>query len=376
LNPQPSSSPARRALRRGFTLVELLIAIGLSSVVIISAYFMFTSSSELFNHQEMVVDNQNALRFSLSIMRNDIAKAGHNLSPNPGFDPMICPPNLGYASIQVSNDTVTGIAEPINFQRIYIAGDMSGMPEPARVTTVGATSITYAPSVDAGVAASFFEPPAMAALRTPDGMVHYRTVVSSTPNLVTITPPLPLGAGGPCSVSPLAAENYELMPIVAVVYQLERDTQPGAAANKVDLVRYVVNPSIPAFQTAPQTDPGGVRTVVTDWAVGLRFSVLGTPGLPGVNAVPFEDPDELFDFDGELNTPDLGLVPQRARFVLYRVQTATRRAVPRRLAMPTISFDPTSSEPGFYPLGNGRFAEIRTQQGRIELINFSLRNLP
>ncbi len=86
----------RRSLRRrGFTMVELLVAVLLSSIVMITVYFVFQANTRQFYTQEQVVQMQEAMRFALEYLKTDLRNAGrHSLVSGAavpdGGDPGYC----------------------------------------------------------------------------------------------------------------------------------------------------------------------------------------------------------------------------------------------------------------------------------------------
>ncbi|MDX9788267.1 MAG: prepilin-type N-terminal cleavage/methylation domain-containing protein [Desulfobacterales bacterium] len=63
---------------RGFTLVELLIGIAISSVVVAAAYSVFSSQQKAYTVQQGVVDIQENLRAGLYYLTREIRLAGYN----------------------------------------------------------------------------------------------------------------------------------------------------------------------------------------------------------------------------------------------------------------------------------------------------------
>ena len=85
-------SAAHRRRAAGFTMVELLIALFLSSVVMLAVYFVFISNTEQYYRQEQIVQMQENMRFALEHLKNDMRNAGrltvvngNNANPDPGF---------------------------------------------------------------------------------------------------------------------------------------------------------------------------------------------------------------------------------------------------------------------------------------------------
>lgn len=76
-----SSTPTvkgRRPARgqRGLSLVEVLIAGLISSMVLLSIYFVFVTNTENFYRQEQTIQVQERMRFALEYLKNDLRNAG------------------------------------------------------------------------------------------------------------------------------------------------------------------------------------------------------------------------------------------------------------------------------------------------------------
>ena len=79
---------------RGFTLVELLIAMAISSIVLASVAAAYRTQIRTHATQQMVVDMQQNIRGAMYIMQREIRMAGHD------------PTGLSGASILVADDAV------------------------------------------------------------------------------------------------------------------------------------------------------------------------------------------------------------------------------------------------------------------------------
>ncbi len=77
-----------RSLRRsrGFTLVELLIAVLLSSIVIIALGTLITNATKVFDTTSQSGLALDRLHMALDVVRNDLRTAGYEMVPNAGLD--------------------------------------------------------------------------------------------------------------------------------------------------------------------------------------------------------------------------------------------------------------------------------------------------
>ncbi len=70
---------------RGFTLLELLIAMLISGVIIQAMYTVYNSSYLTFRKQEHMADAQQNARTAIQVMTRDIVMAGYSTSPIAGM---------------------------------------------------------------------------------------------------------------------------------------------------------------------------------------------------------------------------------------------------------------------------------------------------
>lgn len=63
---------------RGFTLIEVLIALTIAGIVMSVLYSVFIPQTKTYATQDQIVDLQRSLRFGMSLMERDIRKAGYN----------------------------------------------------------------------------------------------------------------------------------------------------------------------------------------------------------------------------------------------------------------------------------------------------------
>jgi prepilin-type N-terminal cleavage/methylation domain-containing protein len=82
------------ARRKGFTVVELLVAVALSAIVLVTVYLVFNANTRQYYTQEQVVQMQEAMRFALEYLKTDLRNAGRDAIvdgvPGPEKDPGFC----------------------------------------------------------------------------------------------------------------------------------------------------------------------------------------------------------------------------------------------------------------------------------------------
>ena len=69
----------------GFTLLEVLIAMGIATLLLGSMYSVFTSSQRTFRIQEQMAEAQQNARAAIQLMSRDIIMAGYSTNSNPGI---------------------------------------------------------------------------------------------------------------------------------------------------------------------------------------------------------------------------------------------------------------------------------------------------
>ncbi len=67
---------------KGFTLIELMIGMAISSIVMAGVYAAYLSQSKSYNTQELTVDMQANLRTALELIQMDLRLAGSDISAN------------------------------------------------------------------------------------------------------------------------------------------------------------------------------------------------------------------------------------------------------------------------------------------------------
>jgi prepilin-type N-terminal cleavage/methylation domain-containing protein len=63
---------------KGFSLVELLVALAISSIIVGGIYTLFVSQSKTYSKQEQVVEVQQTIRVAMNIMFRDLQMVGYD----------------------------------------------------------------------------------------------------------------------------------------------------------------------------------------------------------------------------------------------------------------------------------------------------------
>ena len=89
---------------KGLTLIELMVAMAISSIVIAGVYAAYESQAKSYNTQQLTVDMQENLRMAMDMLQMDLRLAGSDPSgeADAGFQA------AGPASVQVTMDITGG----------------------------------------------------------------------------------------------------------------------------------------------------------------------------------------------------------------------------------------------------------------------------
>lgn len=81
-----------KTLRKGFTLVELLVALAVGGILSVLVYGLFDSTSDALLEVENLSDANDRLRFAMERVRSDIQGAGSHATPDSNTDVWAVPP--------------------------------------------------------------------------------------------------------------------------------------------------------------------------------------------------------------------------------------------------------------------------------------------
>ena len=372
--------------QRGFTLIELLVGMMLTSIVVFATYMIFATSSENFHHQELTSENNNNVRFALDVLHTDIARAGNFSTRLSSSDVRCCPkPSFEIPGVFINSGqsiaSSTYLPDGLTFDELLVVGDMTGRT-PFHLSSISGNVLTLIEGPITGDTPitneefeSIFAPPRMIRLTNPDGVYQFSKVSSvngAARTVTVVTPPMQTTSGS-CGYMPLAGENHEVNAVTAYLYTLDIDPNAPSGApfyeseTKSDLVRYRVDLTGTSYSPVDSS-----RVVIAEYVVGLQFMALGGDST---GAVILEDEQELLTFSdqGSGAVLDLSVSSQipRARAIAYRIQSRTRRPVPRRLAMPDSAISASAAEKGYFSLGALGVAEVRTVQNKVLLPNIA-----
>jgi len=95
---------------KGFTVVELLVAVGIAGVVMAGIYGVYYSQQKSYAKQEQITAMQQNLRAAMYIMERDIRMAGHNPTRAAGVGIQTADENL----IRFTMDMTGGLTDGLD----------------------------------------------------------------------------------------------------------------------------------------------------------------------------------------------------------------------------------------------------------------------
>lgn len=93
--------------QRGFTLIELMVAVFVGAIVIAGIYVIFANSQKIFHQEGRISQAQLGARVGMELIKSDIQRAGYLSSPNPGIHPVLAGRNVD--PLVCFNQGVTGL---------------------------------------------------------------------------------------------------------------------------------------------------------------------------------------------------------------------------------------------------------------------------
>lgn len=403
-------TPARRA--RGFTLVELMVAVTGGLFVSLAVFAIARESGRFYTRESRISDATLGAVLGFERLKTDIARAGFLASPNIRSDPRLCgnatdptwPVMIrSLAGVQIKHQgspaNATLAANNLHPDSITLAGSYSGAEEfPVwNVENAGGAGFTvylqehtgplarqgYATSTNQlGLLKSIFGPGRALRIQDQSGEVQFGQIndVAITPPRVTLKPSPALRfrqqAGSVCGLK--GNVTGAVVNVVNFVrYEVKKATTPAYAdaylygghpydLNRTDLVRTEV-----AADGTLLTDPtANTEEVVAEYAVNLQFGVTladtmatGTPAsLLQLAPGDVQIKDYAGDVTTEVVNPSVG--PQRLRVI--RARLAVRSQEPDRMSAPPA---PGLIRIGLGTGGDAPFARVRTVQADIALNN-------
>lgn len=410
-----------RARSRGFTLVELLVALSGGLFVSVVVFALARDASRFYQRETRTANATLAAIAGFDRLRADLARAGFMASPNVAADPFVCTRPGGSAPLlmqRLAGIRIQNQASPANSMltanslqpdAVILAGNYSSTDEfPIRNVTLNAdtTYSVFLHESSGAMARLGFVGASTAAERTAklstvfapnralrivdnEGRQHYGIINTATSGPTGNTPQVRLAATIPLQFKDATARLCGM-----------KGFETGATANVVNFIRYDVrslseNPAYAALFSAragllgedtrtelvrAELDPsnaagtallsiGGapaLEELVAEYAVDLDFE----PTV--VNATPSPDPTLTHIQSANAafaNYSGAGTLVQRIRSVRVRLGVRAREG------------DRQANVPGGPDVASGlyrvligsqngpRYARVRTLQADVQLVN-------
>lgn len=407
----------QESAKMGFTLVELMVAVFVSSIIIYGMYSIYVSSQRIFHEEHRISQAQLGARLGMEVIKNDFKRSGYMSSPNINVDPMVCrnmggPGLLNIQPIVHTNGTAGVVfnqaGSPVNIYR----SDLNAGIAPDSVMLAGnyiTTQSFFAQIIRASAGRIKLQSlqrlklpgedptiplpiptdpefqrmfPVNSYLRVVNkyGFMMFSritSVESAATAVINVNPPLPdaSSAAVRCGVHGFG-EGSEVNVVNLVLYRIEVDPAE-ASGKKTDLVRWQIDANL-------NTIPGTREIIVehaVDFQVWFRQDDPGgapMPGRPNITFGPDVPPDSVVVIvsggnpepllDGSLNAH-----PENMRTAIIRLSVRTAEEDPTFPFIARVAGDPLvriELEPG----GVGA-AHVRTIITQVELPNIAFRNL-
>ena len=113
----------RHCNNRGFTLTELLVAMGLSAVVMASVGSIYYQQQKSFLVQEQIAGAQQNLRAAMYFMERDIRSAGYDPTQNANTSIQVANNNSITFQADLNGDEAIGAGETIAYTLYDSGGD-------------------------------------------------------------------------------------------------------------------------------------------------------------------------------------------------------------------------------------------------------------
>lgn len=411
---------ARLSRRRGFTLVELLVAISAGALVSFAAVLLSRNAVRLFQEEARISYAQVAVTMGLNRIGLDLEHAGRKSTKNPFYDTRVCAQSPSLNDWPVGMQRLAPVViEPaadlpqfqnnpgVHTERITIAGDLDS----------GDNFVMNAP-LPSGTGSVVVLQPTSRAIRRLTALVangdittrlqeifragrvlriegttsdYYGRIkgfnVSGNPisSIAVTLEPVPFvpmqplstaacaikgfGSGWPVHV--ISRVRYEVRSLVNDA-QFDDYTKPenpvAGDSGRTELVRVELAPD--------DTEVPGTLELVTEYAVSLRFGVTtqtNAPTGPLLTRFPIGDAFPNEPVYTQASAPALGNdKPQMVRAVQVRLSTRSRapdRPRPVKIGQPLSAGRPPFT---FYvneAVGPDKYARMRTVEREFSLVN-------
>lgn len=394
---------SNRTSERGFTLLELIVSMGLGAVITLTLFTLTAGSGRIFHEQQRLAHTQLALRNAVERIRGDFARAGFLATPHSDFDPNVCPPGMaadcpappfqgvavtnaghftflpGTNTLSANSDTVDlfGAFDDSNVYFTEVLGNGTMTIDPNTVAfqqRFGAAA--PGPQLDALLDESFTPGRKILRIHCPGDPVVFQSIAGAATNVAGLQVPYgplrgvdyePSSIGMRCEVSTASLVRYQIRNMCADA-AFATTCRTGGEPEKSDLVRIELDPETGAPIVAS-------TRIVAEYAVDfdVRFDADNAPVPPAGTVSPPSILVTSYAAGPVCAIPGVASPVARMRAIQFRLSVRGRDEDP---AFPF-------SGPGVAPVVQ-RFdldvntigaARVRTMTTKVQLSTFSALNI-
>ena len=400
--------PARS--KRGFTIVEVLVAVGISSFLIAVVFFVMTSSSRLFRVQNDVSAVTDRLGFAMDEIKNDLRRASFMTVPNaylsqdqyPWYRTVCAPPpwltiqdgispvahsiwvrpptggTLPYYSPQEEDQIIEGQAPD---QLVILGSFRANVPfRPSRMQS-GSDRLTIPNGIYSSEDMSYMFDDAFVAVSTPSGGMQFLAMESIIPGDTETTLVFqqlldadPTGTGlEACNFTGFGGATYEIVPLHFVRYSIVVDPEDPESTV---LIREELDHNMEALNTASRHIVARDIVDFQIWFDGIAAGAMNT------DITRDEETGILVDTEGSMTEDTMAgsasSRPEGVRFgyvqLSARLDTGVAREHPNPDAPLREFVELQSCSEDGRCLGGGEWARVVTTRSEVELPNMNLAN--
>jgi prepilin-type N-terminal cleavage/methylation domain-containing protein len=410
-----SSRTSINSTDRGFTLVELMVAIAAGSLVATAAVLLSKNAVRLFQEESRISYAQVAVANGLSRIGADLEHAGRNSTKNPRTDSRVCSTGLATwpvgmqrlqpVHIELLADLPENTGNALRNERITIAGDIdSGDNWVMNSTLPGATGTTIilqpqsrsvrrlsALMQNGNITPrlqEIFKVGRILHIEGPTADYYGRikgfvatggAIIDSISVTLETTPTVPMQPQSllPCAIKGFGS-GFPVHVISRVRYEVQSVVNDPAFADYIQPINPVTGDNIRTELIRSELLPddsvmAGTRELVTEYAVGMRFgltalTITSQPDAPVLERFPITDPTpntSVFTVAGPADV--VGNRPEAVRAVQVRLSVRSRApdrpsTLPQQAGKPYRFFISTAR-------GAEKFARVRNLEREFSLVN-------
>ena len=396
--------------RRGFTIVEVLVAVGISSFLIAVVFFVMTSSSRLFRVQTDVSAVTDRVGFAMDEIKNDLRRASFMTVPNaylgqdnyPWYRTVCAPPpwltiqdgispvahsiwvrepmggTLDYYEPELEDQVIEGQSPD---QLVILGAFRADVPFRPSSMQSGSDRLTIPNNEFSSEDMRYMFDDAFVAVSTPAGGMQFLAMDSIIPGDTETTLVFkqlldadPTGTGlETCNFTGFGGATYEIVPLHFVRYSIVIDPEDPESTV---LIREELDHNMEALTTAS-------RHIVARDVIDFQVWFDGVaPGARNTDITRDEETGTLVDNEGSITRDAMAgsstSRPEGVRFgyvqLSARLDTPIAREHPNPDAPMREFVELQSCSPEGRCLGGGEWARVVTTRSEVELPNMNLAN--